>query len=74
MRENSNLLELGVFQQMYLGSRPKAQTSSKSLIIAPVAAVFSEGWCRINSSIALPKLEAVSPRGSELRRRRIAGK
>lgn len=29
--------------------------------MAFVASVFSEGWCRMSSSIAFPKLLAVSP-------------
>jgi hypothetical protein len=33
-----------------------------------------DSWCRMSSSMALPRLEAVSPIGSELRRRRIAGR
>ena len=49
-------------------------TSSSKVIIAFVAACFRLGWCLINSSIALPRFEAVSPIGSELRLRLIAGK
>ena len=49
-------------------------TSSNKVIIAFVAACFRLGWCLINSSIALPRLEAVSPIGSELRLRLIAGR
>ena len=32
-----------------------------TLMIAFVASVFKDGWCLISSSIALPKLLAVSP-------------
>ena len=49
-------------------------TSSRSVMIAFVAACFRLGWCLINSSIALPRFEAVSPIGSELRLRLIAGR
>lgn len=30
--------------------------------MAVVASVFKVGWCLINSSTALPKLDAVSPK------------
>ena len=37
-----------------------------TLMMAVVASVFRVGWWRINSSTALPRLEAVSPGGGEM--------
>ena len=43
-------------------------------IMALIAATRRLGWCLINSSIAVPRLLAVSPNASELFRFLMAGK
>ena len=47
---------------------------SEADMMAAVASCLRLGWFLMSSSMALPRLEAVSPRGSELRRRRMAGR
>ena len=56
------------------GSRPSAQTSSRRWMMAAVADCLRLGWCLINSSMALPRLVAVFPRGSADLLRLMAGK
>ena len=39
----------------------KEKKNSDTLMMAIMASVFRVGWCLISSSIAVPRLEAVSP-------------
>lgn len=52
--------------------KSKIYKNLQTLMTAFIAVGFKVGWWRINSSMAVPRLMAVSPKGSEFRRRRIA--